>query len=296
MEEVKRVIRVFVGEYLSSADVEGVQQCVVDMDASHFHPEVVKIAVRMGLDRADMEMEFVSQLLNGLVASGTITRNQCEEGFLRILHNLGDIVIDTPQAPQNVATFIFRAEADGCLSPGYLQACVPPGILAAPGMDALAEAMVTLQARTDVNPLRVWGSGISRPVSELKSSVRLLIDEFLQSSGDVTEALRCLAELSAPFFHHEFVKRAVIVGTEGSTDQRKVVILLLQQAAKREAVTPGQFVLGFQRALTSLPDLVLDAPAAGASMNEIVLRSVESNIITQQLVDKLPAEVRDLLA
>ncbi len=47
--------------------------------------------------------------------------------------------------------------------------------------------------------------------------MNLLLKEYL-SSGDCSEAVRCLRELEVPHFHHELVYEAVVMVLENATE------------------------------------------------------------------------------
>ena len=50
----------------------------------------------------------------------------------------------------------------------------------------------------------IWNDNCIDNATVYLLQVNLLLKEYL-SSGDVTEATRCLKELDVPHFHHEFV-------------------------------------------------------------------------------------------
>ena len=64
-----------------------------------------------------------------------------------------------------------------------------------------------------------------------------LLAEYL-TNGDTEEASRCLMELDVPYYHHEFVKRALVMAADDSKDHNAPLLLkLLSQLASSGAIT-----------------------------------------------------------
>ena len=53
-----------------------------------------------------------------------------------------------------------------------------------------------------------------------------LLAEYL-TSGDVLEASRCLMELNVPYYHHELVKRALVLAADGKKEHHAQLLLTL---------------------------------------------------------------------
>jgi hypothetical protein len=62
-----------------------------------------------------------------------------------------------------------------------------------------------------------------------------------------------------PFFHHEVVKKALIMAMEKKDDR---LLGLLQECASEGLITTSQMVKGFSRVVDALDDLSLDIPDA----------------------------------
>lgn len=61
---------------------------------------------------------------------------------------------------------------------------------------------------------KIWGrSGEHRPLEDTRKRINYLLQEYI-SSGDRTEAERCLKELGVPHFHHELVYEAVLMALQ----------------------------------------------------------------------------------
>lgn len=67
--------------------------------------------------------------------------------------------------------------------------------------------------------------------------MQALLAEYL-TNGDSLEASRCLMELGVPYYHHELVKRALVMAADDSRDHDAPLLLtLLSQLASSGAIS-----------------------------------------------------------
>lgn len=94
--------------------------------------------------------------------------------------------------------------------------------------DAINHAYALLNMKPGLARLdTVWGiSGGTCPVKSLINQMRLLLKEYL-SSGDTTEAARCLQELEVPHFYHHFIYESILYAIESSKDEHSLAIVKL---------------------------------------------------------------------
>eukprot|EP00894_Picocystis_sp_ML_P002156 jgi/Pico_ML_1/52673/g3347.t1 len=91
-----------------------------------------------------------------------------------------------------------------------------------------------------------------------------LIAEY-NTCEDMKEASTCLHDLSVPFFHHEFVKKALVYAVEHEQSMAKIMKLLRQMNQSGE-ISDTQLLMGFQRVDNILDDLSLDNPQASKTL------------------------------
>ena len=66
--------------------------------------------------------------------------------------------------------------------------------------------------------------------------LQALLAEYL-TNGDTLEASHCLMELNVPYYHHELVKRALVMAADDSKDHDSPLLLkLLSELASSGAV------------------------------------------------------------
>jgi programmed cell death protein 4 len=114
--------------------------------------------------------------------------------------------------------------------------------------------------------------------TEIVSPIEVLIQDFL-SSGDVDETIKAIKELKIDnTIHAQFVKKSIIRAMEKQAYERELVSKLLS-AVYNVAVTPDKIAEGFQAALNSLEDIVLDNPDAVDMLSKFIARAVFDEVI-----------------
>jgi len=111
----------------------------------------------------------------------------------------------------------------------------------------------------------------------LTSPSEVLIQEFF-ASGDVAETLRGLKELNSQPNGPYFVKKALFAAMERQAAERELVSKLLI-ALCSGVVPPEKIEEGFQAALDSLEDVILDNPDAVETLGKFLARAVFDEVL-----------------
>lgn len=125
VSELKEVIDQLVEEYLLSRELDEAARCVREMNASHFHHELVKRGVKIsmekdGLDHSDSpssSLDAIAALFSFLVKNAIVSEHQVSKGFSRLQKILPDLVLDVPAAPAMLDEFEKMAIEGGCMTP-----------------------------------------------------------------------------------------------------------------------------------------------------------------------------------
>lgn len=253
-------------EYFDSCDTDEVIRSIEELKCREYHPDVVKKAISISLDKHPRERELVSRLLTCLHPA-PLTDQCMEEGFNILLDSLDDLTTDVPDAKTMVANFLARAVVDEVLPPAFLseQNNKRPG-------DIVIEKAISLLSREHCTARleRVWGPGDGRPVSELKIEMDQMLQEYLLSR-ELDECARCVKELDSAHYMHELVKRGVKIameadGKDSATQHEKSAIdamaALFGFLVKNAIISEHQVSKGVDRLHRILEDLKLDVPAA----------------------------------
>jgi len=113
--------------------------------------------------------------------------------------------------------------------------------------------------------------------TDITSPIEVLIQEFL-SSGDIEETMKGLKELKIDTTSEQFVKKSIIRAMEKQAYERELVSKLLS-AVYNVAVTPDKIADGFQAALNSLEDLILDNPDGVDMLSKFLARAIFDEVI-----------------
>ncbi|VFR00325.1 unnamed protein product [Cuscuta campestris] len=254
-------------EYFLTGDISEVSRCLESENGS-CSPELnaifIKKLVGLAMDRKNREKEMASVLLSSLC----FPTDDAVSGFTMLIEAADDTALDIPAAAENLAMFLARAVVDEVLAPQHLEE-IGIRLQGAGNTTRVVETARSLLGAkmSGERILRCWGGGGSgagngwTTTEDVKEKMKILLEEF-ESGGDSREARRCIKELGMPFFHHEVVKKGVVMMMEKKGCEERVWGLLRECFGTGLVVTVNQMTKGFVRVGESLDDLVLDVPDA----------------------------------
>jgi len=263
--DLSNPIEVIIKEYLLSGSLEEAEKNLTDLNAPLNHPQFVKKALYIAMDKQAYERELVSKLLSHFY-SKVISPKDLVDGFQLALDSLEDISLDIPEATDFLAKFLARATVDEIIPPIFLSQAHSSNPKANLSLN-LATALST-ENHGGERLSHIWGPGDLRSVKRLKEEVGTLLEEFLVNGGDRAEAERSVRSLNAPSFHFQIVKQALRLMLEKSpTDQRKLKNLLkyLHEVA---LISSDYMAKGFHCCFNALDDIKLDVPNASKMLTE----------------------------
>lgn len=263
-------------EYFLSGDTAEAITSLEDLAAPEFHSVFVKKLLTLAMDKKNREKEMASLLLSALYAE-VIPIAEIERGFVLLLESAEDTALDIPDAATQLALFLARAVVDDILAPLYLEEIDEQLKAGSLGTEIVHSARALLAARhAGERVLRCWGGGSGRAVDDAKDKINKLLEEF-EAGGELLEACECIRDLDMPFFHHEVVKKALLMAMEKQNDR---LLSLLQECSSEGLITTSQMVKGFGRLADTLDDFALDFPAAKGKFVSIVNKAHEDGWLT----------------
>jgi len=278
LKEFKQKCLEIVDEYLTSEDVEELKTNLTAFHSPMLHYEFVRRAITLAMERNARERELVSVALSELYGQRVLLAEHCGKGFERLFEVADDLTLDIPEAKRFIAQFLARGVADELLPPSFLS----DPLIERLGGDIIEQAKVLLSIKHSLVRLdHVWGTTSKASVIELKAEIKMILDEFVNSS-DLDEACACIKRLNIPHFHHEVVKRAVVVALDCREREQAMMSSLLAELSTRQIVSNNQMEIGFRRLYAALPDLELDAPGAARILNVFLLQAVKDNCINPE--------------
>lgn len=259
VKSAKSRVREIAVEYFESEDLAEAEQSIVEMKSPAFHHEVVKQVISTSMDRSSRERELASYLIEAMTGT-TLASDEVERAFEILLQRVEDLYNDVPRVLEYLSCFLARAVSEEVLPPAFLSRVnIMPTDM---GSQVVKQAGVLLNEKHAAARLaRVWGPGDGRSVYGLKKAVKDLANEYFESS-DATEAIKCIKDLNAGYFHHEVVYRIVVLSFDKKEREVKLVSELLNLLASQQVLSKNQLRMGFDRVRRSMEDLVLDSPDA----------------------------------
>jgi programmed cell death protein 4 len=124
--ELKKDMDQLLQEYLLSRELDEAARCVKELQAPHFHHELVKRGVFSAMeqdgkkaaaesDDAPSNMDAMAALFGFLVRNAIVSEYQVKKGVARLHNLLPDLSLDVPDAPALLETFEKMAKEEGCL-------------------------------------------------------------------------------------------------------------------------------------------------------------------------------------
>lgn len=269
LDDYKKAVASIIEEYFSTGDVEVAASDLRELGSSEYHPYFIKRLVSMAMDRHDKEKEMASVLLSALYAD-VISPDQIRDGFVILLESADDLAVDILDAVDILALFVARAVVDDILPPAFLTRAKKTLPASSKGFQVIQTAEKSYLSAPHHAELveRRWGGSTHITVEEVKKKIADLLREYVES-GEAFEACRCIRELGVSFFHHEVVKRALVLAMEIRTAE-PLILKLLKEAAEEGLISSSQMAKGFARLEESLDDLALDIPSARNLFQSIV--------------------------
>jgi hypothetical protein len=95
--EFKLQVKAVLNEYFESCDADEVIRSLEELQCKEYHPDVVKKAISISMDKHPRERELVSRLLTCLHPAPLADRDM-ESGFNLLLDSMDDLSTDVPEA------------------------------------------------------------------------------------------------------------------------------------------------------------------------------------------------------
>lgn len=286
LDEYKKAVASIIEEYFSTDDVVLAASDLKELSSSQYHPYFIKRLVSMAMDRHDKEKEMASVLLSALYAD-VISPAQIQDGFYMLLDSADDLAVDILDAVDILALFLARAVVDDILPPAFLTRAKKALPESSKGVQVIQTAEKSYLSAPHHAELveRRWGGSTHITVEEVKKKISGLLREYVES-GDTLEACRCIRELGVSFYHHEVVKRALILSMETRTAE-PLIMKLLKEAAEEGVISSSQMAKGFSRLAESLDDLALDIPSAKTLFQSLVPKAISQGWLDDSFMESL---------
>lgn len=121
--ELKEVIDQLTEEFLLSRELDEAARCVREMNAPHFHHELVKRGVKLAMEKDGQDhsdspsssLDAIAALFSFLVKNAIVSEHQVSKGVSRLRKTLSDLKLDVPAAPAMLEEFENMVAERGCV-------------------------------------------------------------------------------------------------------------------------------------------------------------------------------------
>ncbi|KAF2291052.1 hypothetical protein GH714_019395 [Hevea brasiliensis] len=285
-EEYKKKTTIIVEEYFATDDIVSTADELSELGMPGYNYYFVKKLISMAMDRHDKEKEMAAVLLSALYAD-IIDPSQVHKGFSKLVESSDDLIVDIPDTVDILALFIARAVVDDILPPAFLKKQMASLPAESKGVDVLKRAekgYLAAPLHAEIIERR-WGGSKNKTVEDVNANINNLLVEYLVS-GDKKEAFRCIKDLNVPFFHHEIIKRAIIMAMERQQAEGRLLDLL-KDAAQEGLINTSQITKGFNRIIDAVDDLSLDIPDARGILQSLISKAASEGWLSASSLKSL---------
>ena len=123
VEELKVEMDNLLKEYLLSRELDEAARCVKELEAPHFHHELVKRGVFAAMEadgkeapgpEGEANIDAIAALFGFLVRNAIVSEYQVKKGISRLHARLPDLTLDVPAAPKLLEDFEKMAAEQEC--------------------------------------------------------------------------------------------------------------------------------------------------------------------------------------
>ena len=125
VDELKIAVDQLLVEYLLSRELYEASRCIKELNAKHFHYEIVKRAIVIALEKSEEDQLAMSGLFVHLSERDLFSTQQFVLGFQKVFRVLSDLVLDTPNAVTLVNRFVDHAIEENILPKDFRLTSIP---------------------------------------------------------------------------------------------------------------------------------------------------------------------------
>ncbi|TYH27514.1 hypothetical protein ES288_A02G075200v1 [Gossypium darwinii] len=289
----KKKATIIVEEYFATDDVDSATNELKELAMPSYNYYFVKKLVSMAMDRHDHEKEMAAVLLSALYAD-VIDAPQVYRGFSKLVESADDLIVDIPDTVDILALFIARAVVDDILPPAFLKkqiALLPNDSKGVEVLERAEKGYLAAPMHAEIIERR-WRVS-KKTVEDVKARINNLLIEYV-TSGDKKEAYRCIKDLKVPFFHHEIVKKALVMAMERRQAEDRLLDLV-KEAAEEGLINSSQITKGFDRMIDTIEDLSLDIPNAQRILKSLISKATSDGWLCASSLRSFSLEPRKKL-
>jgi len=218
------------------------------MDCPSEADEFGVLAIRAAVDRDEAAQKALVDLLSGLRRSEVLDDPALVRSFEKLFCTWEDIAIDAPNAPEVLI--------------GLLNCCITGQLVEQSLLTKLPENLLNA-GRAKAGPeFAEMLAKVAEALSTFKKQAARALEEYWVSLN-VNEVQTFLQELNMQAYHHEFVKKAIIMSfsqKDSGPEAREATVAMFEQLTSAGVLSKDDLQWGLTRLLAQLDDQALDNP------------------------------------
>lgn len=233
--------------------------------------ELGVVALRYAVDKDEACQEALVELLCSLQKSSSLLdRAALVRSFEKLFCTWEDLAIDAPKAPEVLLQM--------------LRGCIACGVLDRSLLTKLPENLINAGITKAGEPVAEMISGVAAELKSFKKQIVSTLEEYFVALNPA-EVETFLKELGMPAYHHELVKKAIIMSFSqaniaNSEHSREAAVTLLRELSRASTLTKDDLQWGVTRVLGQLEDLELDCPKSSELAMEFISAMVEHELVS----------------
>lgn len=272
LDEFKTRIAKVLEDYFQKKELHETVEAIDALQCKLFHDELIVMAVRLSLDFSNEQRVLVTDLIEILYERQMISSHELMRGFEKLILMIDDLALDVPGAPSMILDLVELHIANNMI-PQEMLYRLPESLL----------KLLIAQADKNNKELPMLRSQL-KSLQTFKDRIRACVDEFFVAvSFDEVETE--MKENSLPEYHHEVVRKAVLMSLDHGDREKELVSRLLCKLSVDQALAYEDMVIGFTRLVSSIEDdLQLDYPAAGDFIGKFIVRAITDECLPPSFI------------
>lgn len=226
------------------------------------------LAIRAAVDRDEAAQKALVELLCNLRRTDVLDDAVLVRSFEKLFCTWEDIAIDAPHAPEVLV--------------GLLNNCITGNVIDQALLTKLPENLLNA-GRAKASPeFAEMLAGVAEALSTFKKQATRALDEYWVDLN-ANEVNTFLQELKMQPYHHEFVKKAIIMSfshKDSGPEAREATVALFEQLTASSVLSKDDLQWGITRLLAQLDDLALDNPHCVEQATEFFASMVAGELVS----------------
>eukprot|EP00484_Ammonia_sp_Unknown_P028600 CAMPEP_0197037724 /NCGR_PEP_ID=MMETSP1384-20130603/14858_1 /TAXON_ID=29189 /ORGANISM="Ammonia sp." /LENGTH=807 /DNA_ID=CAMNT_0042468071 /DNA_START=23 /DNA_END=2446 /DNA_ORIENTATION=- len=252
-----------VNEFFMDKDEDKFTSSLIALNCPNFFNQVPKVLIWTVIASKKQEnFPATRTLLMHLRSTETVSKVQLESSFRRLFHRLNELSMENQNA------YIILVD--------FGEYCVARNL-----MDEEFLSQLKKQTEFAKDPQRI---------ERLKKHIQEILEEFF-TSGDIEEAVRCVAEMDTPFYTHEVVKRIISTAFDKGNRERELTSQFLARAVGDSVLDIDYPIprknaeLGFIILLQRVEGLYKDVPDVLELLSSFIGRCVVDEVLPPNFLE-----------